>query len=145
MSKLIEEWKPVVGFEGLYEISDWGNVRSVDRIVESKNKYGVCKWHFKGKKLSIAKDKYGYSVVALGKYHPNKKVHRLVAEAFIPNPENKPVVGHNDCNPSNNCVWNLYWCTVYENVNHPITKERMRKNAKKQYLKRERNKLGQFK
>lgn len=72
----------------------------------------------------------GYLFVSLYQNGVNKifLLHRLVAEAFIPNPDNKPEIGHYDCNPSNNTVENLYWCTHKENMNHPLTKKRISRN-----------------
>lgn len=142
MSKEKEEWRPIKGFEGLYEVSDWGNVRSVDRIIQYKNGQ-IHK--YEGKILTPSEDKNCYYVLALGKNNPNKKVHRLVAETFIPNYEKKTEIDHIDGNPKNNKAENLKWATRKENLNNPVTKERMVKNALKQYTKRERNELGQFK
>lgn len=147
MSKETEEWKDIPGFEGLYQVSDLGRVKSLDRGVEAwnaKSKKNIV-YRYKGKILTQTKDKDGYMMLALGKHHPNKKVHRLVAEAFIPNPENKSEIDHIDGNPENNIVENLRWANRKENINNPITKERMVQNALKQYKKRVRNKLGQFK
>lgn len=89
-----EIWKPISGFEGLYEVSNMGNVRSVDRIVKRGNCFEKRKSHLMS---AVASDgTHGYSYVNLymnGKTYP-KRVHRLVAEAFIPNPENKPCIDH---------------------------------------------------
>lgn len=118
MSRLVEEWRPVVGYEGLYEVSDWGNVRSLNY-----NKTG------KVKELKKVEDKDGYHLVTLK--DGLKKVHRLVAEAFIPNPENKPIVGHLLTLPNGledktaNEVWNLAWMTYGENSNYGTLPERM--------------------
>lgn len=124
MSKEIEEWRPVVGYEGLYEVSDWGNVRSVDRIVIRRTRWNkTISKKYKGTLLSLINGRY-YKVELNNVIASKKLVHRLVAEAFIPNPNNLPIVGHLDCNTHNNSVENLYWCTQYENNNHPITKKR---------------------
>ena len=103
MENRIEIWKPVVGYEGLYEISNMGRVKSI--------KFN------KEKILSLQKDKYGYLRSGLRKMGKLKNcfVHRLVAEAFIPNPNNLPIVNHKDENKQNNCVENLEWCTVKYN------------------------------
>ena len=103
MSNNIEIWKPVVGYEGLYEISNMGRVKSI--------KFN------KEKILFLQKDKDGYLRSGLRKMGKLKKyfVHRLVAEAFIPNPNNLPIVNHKDENKQNNCVENLEWCTVKYN------------------------------
>jgi hypothetical protein len=107
-----EIWKSIEGFEGLYEVSNLGNVRSLPRTV--KNRY------FPGKNRSLTSQKTGYKAVTLtgkGK-RITDYVHRLVAKAFIANPENKPAINHIDSDRTNNNVMNLEWCTFQENIDH---------------------------
>lgn len=117
-----EIWKDVVGYEGIYEISSYGRIRSVDRISPTKcNSYKRTY----GKMLSPHPDTKGYLILQLCNGQRNaiqkpKKIHRLVAEAFIPNPEGKPQVNHKDLNKQNNHVDNLEWVTPSENVRHAI-------------------------
>ena len=107
----METWLPVKGFEGLYEISDLGRVKSLPRNYG----YGIIK----GETILRQKKDRGYCRVALCCSGEKQfyQVHRLVAEAFIPNPDNLPVVNHMDENKANNCVGNLMWCTHRENSN----------------------------
>lgn len=120
MAKIEEIWKPVVGFEGYYEVSNLGNVRSVDRII-----YGG-KWGQEKRKSVLLKAnlnrKLVYKYVILVKCGVRKtmKIHRLVAMAFIPNPENKRDVNHKDLDKTNNTVENLEWVTPTENRRHAI-------------------------
>ena len=99
-----EIWKPISGYDGLYEVSNIGNVRSI--------KKGII--------LKPATNKFGYQIVGLSKNGKRKegKVHRLVAKAFIDNPDNKKQVNHKDGNKKNNSVDNLEWVTNQENVIH---------------------------
>ena len=114
---MIEEiWRPVVGYEGLYEVSNTGQVRSLDRYVKNNHSYRL----HKGKVLSLLKNEYGYIQVVLscnGK-HNTITVHRLVAQAFILNPNNLPEVNHKDEDKTNNSVENLEWCTAKYNSNY---------------------------
>lgn len=107
-----EEFKAVKGYEGLYEVSNLGRVRSL--------KYG------KGRVLCGSNNGAGYLQVVLSKNSKRKDcaVHRLVAEAFIPNPDGLPQINHIDEDKTNNCVWNLEWCDVKYNINYGTGIER---------------------
>lgn len=114
-----------MGFEGLYEVSNTGQVRSLDREMEtdvSKQWFKVkkAKRFKKGKQLKQQLNKRGYLAVMLYKNKKNllRRVHQLVAKAFIPNPKDKGCVNHLDCNKTNNNVSNLEWCTYKENLDH---------------------------
>jgi len=117
-----EIWKPVVGYEGLYEVSSLARVRSVDRQVIGNN--GV-KRIIKGTMLIQQTNMNGYFCVGLHKngFRVIRLVHRLLAEAFIPNPNNKPYIDHINRNRKDNSISNLRWCTSQENCNNPNTME----------------------
>lgn len=112
-----EIWKPVVGFEGAYEVSNTGKVRSLDRYVNAKNN---SKTFISGIIRKPQKNHKGYLSVVLSKHCTSytKLIHRLVAEAFIPNPKNLPQVNHIDTDKTNNNVSNLEWVTGLENIRH---------------------------
>jgi hypothetical protein len=112
-----EKWADITGYEGLYQVSNWGKVKSISRTIRRSN----GRLHtVKEKYLKLFPDNCGYMVAYLnksGKKH-NFRVHRLVAKAFIPNLKNKPQVNHKDGNKTNNNVENLEWCTNGENQIH---------------------------
>ena len=117
---MIEEWRPVVGYEGLYEVSNTGRVRSLDRYVKGK---GKSYFLHKGRILSPGIKPEGYLVVRLQRRM--FYVHRLVIEAFIPNPDNLPEVNHKDEDKENNSVQNLEWCTDKYNQNYGTRTQRI--------------------
>lgn len=125
-----EVWKPIKEFEGLYDISNLGRVRSVDRdiSVERYGKIHTC--HYNQRILKQYKNTGGYYIVELhkqdGGYQP--RVHRLVAEAFIPNPNNYPCINHKDECKTNNKVDNLEWCTYKYNNNYGTRPQRLGKS-----------------
>lgn len=114
-----EIWKPVTGYEGLYEVSNSGYVHSINRIVTDIN--GIT-YKRKGVNLKPNKTKCGYLQVGLSKNNSlmSYTVHTLVAVAFIPNTENKPTVNHKDGNKLNNNDWNLEWATKSEQTIHAL-------------------------
>lgn len=108
-----EKWKAISGFEGYYEVSNLGRVKGVSRKVKG-NKFIPSKLlqpvGSRYKSVSLWRNNKGY----------NRLVHRLVAEAFIPNPDNLPEVNHKDLDITNNCVSNLEWVTASANHNHGV-------------------------
>lgn len=110
-----EIWKDIPGFEGYYQVSTLGKVKSYDRYVNYKNKGLALK---KGKFLSPKTSNTGYLEVTLvknNKYY-YKRVHRLVADTFLPNPNNYPYINHINENKKDNNVENLEWCTAKQNA-----------------------------
>lgn len=115
-----EIWQPIQGYEGTYEVSTLGRVRSLNRVVERSD--GI-KRTYKSRILKPCISYNGYAQVKLQINSTSKgqTIHRLVAIAFIPNIENKPQVNHKDGNKLNNQASNLEWITPSENIKHQIT------------------------
>lgn len=110
-----EQWKDIPGYEGMYQVSNFGRVRSLDRVVEKQGRLH----HIKGRILRQGKTHCGYYIIGFSKEDKRtySSVHRLVAELFIPNPNNYPCVNHMDEDKTNNRAENLEWCThLYNNT-----------------------------
>lgn len=133
----MEIWKDIKGYKNLYQVSNLGNVRSLDRI-RKNGKEPNRKYLQKSKLLKPAIQNVGYKFVVLSKNGKRKgfRVHRLVAEAFIDNPNNYDCVNHKDENKLNNNVSNLEWCTVAYNNKYGTKQERYRKKIRKKTGKR---------
>ena len=137
-----EIWKDIEGYEGLYQVSNLGRVKSLSRLVD-KGKYGTI--YTKERILKNQKVNVNYLFVILSKdgKHKNMTVHRLMAKAFLPNPDNLSDVNHKDENPSNNFIYvnkdgsvdyeksNLEWCTHKYNCNYGTSKFRIIKTRRK--------------
>lgn len=134
--KLMEEvqteevWKDVLGYDGLYQVSNKGQVKSM-YFHSQKGKGNNLKEN--PKILTPGVDSYGYNIVSLcnGDTKKTFTVHRLVAETFIPNPDNLPCINHKDEDKQNNCVENLEWCTVEYNNSYGTKGERTAQTLKK--------------
>lgn len=143
-----EIWKDIEGYEGLYQVSNLGRVKGLERTIIRKN----------GKPLTIKEqilkpflDSRGYYFVSLAKNKQPKyyRIHRLIAEAFIPNPNNKPEIDHINTNKTDNTVWlnedgsvnyektNLRWVSHKENMNNQTTISKMIKSQKGKHLSQE--------
>lgn len=125
-----EIWRKVKGFEDYYEVSNTGKVRSISREIKRDNKGNYFQ---EGKELTLSLNNKGYCIAKLWVNGKGKKyfVHRLVAEAFIYNPNKYPVINHKDENPLNNNVENLEWCSYSYNNSYGTKPERVRKALNK--------------
>lgn len=120
------EWRDVVGFEGEYEVSSDGQIRSKDRVRKYYRNGKELTMSIRGRMRTPSNSWDGYKEIHLQRSDTGKsyyaRVHRIVAEAFIPNPTNLPQINHIDGNKQNNCVDNLEWVTAKENTAHAIQK-----------------------
>ena len=125
-----EIWKDIKGYEELYQISNFGRIKSFYKKGKIlKTSYQYMKYGYIREKIDLSKNGKKKSL----------KVHRLVAEAFIPNPENKPQINHIDGNPLNNNVFNLEWCTNQENIIHSYKCLRTKKYDESKIIKQYKN------
>lgn len=131
-----ELWKPIEGYETLYEVSNFGSVRSKNRVRIDKN--GIRK-NYKGKLMVLSQsgklDKYSKSYLKISLCDENKKctqflIHRLVAKHFIENPHNYSEVNHIDENKDNNFASNLEWCDRAYNNHHSKITEKLNESKK---------------
>lgn len=141
-----EIWKDIKGYEGLYQISNWGRVKSLERIDKSNH---LLKETIKKQQTN----EKGYLKVDFYKDKKKKsyKVHRLVAMAFLPNPNNLPEVNHKDENKQNNFVYinedgtvdleksNIEWCDHKYNINYGTARERMVEKCSKTVIQIDKN------
>lgn len=138
-----EVWKDVVGYEDRYQISNIGRLRSKDIIL---SKTDGKKEFRKGRILKLNKNHYGYPIYLMSKGSEYKRknipIHRLVATAFIPNPEHKPCIDHINTIVSDNRVENLRWCTYSENRRNPITMSKNRKKGEYKHSAETKIKIG---
>lgn len=134
---MVEEWKSVIGYEGLYEVSNFGRVRALYREGEYKARWGIAKMSFPAKILKICIGANGYNYLKLSKNskHKHKLVHRLVMESFCGTSDLQ--VNHKDGNKSNNNLSNLEYCTDKENKLHStrVLGKKVGENNKRSKLK----------
>lgn len=124
-----EIWKDIEGYEGVYQVSNLGRVRSLDRTYLLNDGRSQTA---RGRIMSQADTKCGYKGIKLrgGGIRKGFRVHRLVAQAFIPNPDNLPLVNHIDEDKHNNIVSNLEWCTHKYNTNYGSAPKKMSESHK---------------
>lgn len=124
--------KPIKAYEGYYEVDPFGRVYSVDRIVPVEDNGRNYNKPLKGKQMKQSLHTKGYKTVSLTKDGKTKTcyVHRIVAEAFIDNPDNLPFINHKDEDKTNNFVDNLEWCTNEYNLNYGTARKRQSRALK---------------
>ena len=123
---MTELWMDVIGYEGIYKVSNLGRIKSLDRLDASNHK-------LTGRELKQKTNRGGYSQVTLFKNSSRKtvSVHRVVASCFVPNPSDYPVINHKDENKLNNKVANLEWCSQKYNANYGSRNKRIIRDRKK--------------
>lgn len=129
----MEKWRDIPGYEGLYQASDLGKIKSLEKYVN--NRYKDVYREERILKPSISKG--GYKRVVLTKDGTKKyiAVHRLIAMTFIPNPDNFPQINHKDEDKQNNCVSNLEWCTCKYNTRYSKAKKIIQYDLEGNYIK----------
>lgn len=128
----MEEWRDVINYEGLYQVSNLGRVRSLDRVIERTINGTTFQQMVRGRMLKCTNGTNGYIFADLcksGKIY-RTGVHRMVASAFIPNPNDLPCINHKDRNKKNNKVENLEWCDYEYNNNYGGAKPQWGHNRK---------------
>lgn len=136
----MEIWKDIEGYEGLYQVSNEGRVKSIERTITMSNgRPRLIRERIL--KQSLQSKGYYFVILCNDSEGKHKYVHRLVAEAFIPNLENKPCIDHINTIRTDNRVENLRWCTNKENCNNPLSVEHYKLNY--DYLKRIGKALGE--
>ena len=132
---MTEEWKDIEGYEGKYQVSNLGRVRSLGRDIVRRTRYGtMAPYHISGRVLKPLHSQGDYCYVHLfdkDGASTNHKVHRLVAKAFVPNPDNLNEVNHIDEDKDNNRADNLEWCKHVDNCNHGTRNERSKTKRSK--------------
>lgn len=135
---MIEEWRDIKGYEGIYQVSNLGRVKSLAHTYSRRN--GITKAEH-----IITTSERVLSPLNVGRYlrigltdvkhrTVQHSIHRLVAEAFIPNPDNLPEVNHLDCDGHNNIVSNLEWCSHYDNIHYAPSSMRRVIGVKKNWI-----------
>ena len=140
-----EIWKDIKNFEGCYQVSNLGRVRSLTHKVPTFNGVRTTK----GQILKPYISNTGYLRIDLRNHQKHKylSIHKLVAETFIPNPNNYPIINHKDNNPLNNSVRNLEWCTQSHNIKYAYTNGNAKPTAgcfKKGSIPHNRRKINQY-
>lgn len=113
----MKEWRDIIGYEGRYEVSSEGDIRTIPHFIEQMFKGQIKQRRVRARDRKLQKHNLGYSSVVLGKDNM-QLVHRLVAQAFLPKIEGKDFVNHKNGNKKDNRVENLEWCTRQENEDH---------------------------
>lgn len=145
MDQAMEEWRDIKGFEGRYQVSNLGRVKSLRRVTQLNGRVRT-----EPELIMAVTYRAGYPTLILrkdGKRY-SRQVHRLVAEAFLPNPKGLPIINHKDETRTNNCVENLEWCTQQHNIRwsahkkrHPMDNPRPSSSGEK-YIRKRKYKNG---
>jgi len=116
VANIQEIWKDIPRYEGYYQISNLGRVKSLERKLPFGTSYRIKK-----ESIMIPKfERYYFVNLAIGQKQKTFRIHRLISESFIPNPNNYPIINHIDGNKANNDISNLEWCTYKHNSNEAI-------------------------